>query len=274
MSKATERKTGRMTKTSKDFVEAAATIGVSGTQALRVARIKNPAQQKKNKPTVIVDNPTDGSPQGGSPNLDHVQAYNKSKALRNSIEERKKMALEFCDVTPEMVLGATAMRAFASIDGAFDEDGRFDIRLARQTGAIHLIKKLETTQYGLRAEFYSNESAQQQLASYMGMEFAPKDQKDDVESLKAGIEAIARGIARERKTEITHEIRVEAWERVAKWVKETKARYSASAIEEAGKQYGVTGGGGVGDHGGGYPRLAADTVGGEADISGGKDAGQ
>lgn len=229
MSKATERKTKRTTKMSKDFIEVAAMPGMSTTQALRVSRAKN-------KP--IVDNPTDGSPKNGTPNRDHIQAYNKSKALQSQIEERKKLALEFCDVTPEMVLGATAMRAFASIDGAFDEHGRFDIKLARDSGAIHLIKRLRVTQFGLDAEFYSNESAQQQLASYMGMEFAPREQKDDLDSLKAGIEAVARGIAKERNTDINHEIRVEAWERVARWVKETKARYSDAALEEARKQYG------------------------------------
>lgn len=216
--------TKKPTKKSKAFIDAAAMPGMSNTQALRVANAVN------------------GDPKHGMPgNLDHIHAYNKSKELRDHIEYRKQLALEFVNVTPEMVLGATAMRAFGSPDGAFDEFGRFDIKLARKTGAIHLLKKLKSTPNGLEAEFYSNETAQQQLANYLGMEFAPREQTDNIESLKAGVETVARGIANDLKTEITREIRLQALEMVMQWVRENKARYSPQALEEVRKQYGASG---------------------------------
>lgn len=209
---------------SKQFIEHMAKPGVKPTAA--------------HQAVTLIDNPNSGDPKRGLPgNHDHVIAYKKSRYLRNHIEERKRIAALFCDVTPEQVLGATAMRAFATIDDAYDKDGNFDIKLARKSGAIHLVKKLKKTQYGFEAEFYSNESAQQQLANYLGMEFAPKDQTDDEASLKAGVEAVARAIAKERNVEITHEVRVEAWERVAQWVHDSKARYSPRALEEVGKTF-------------------------------------
>src|SRR5687767_12865533 len=93
------KQTKRPISTSKKFIEAAATPGMSGTSALMVV------------------NAHEGNPKHGFPgNHDHIIAYKKSKALRSHIEERKQLALQFTNVTPEMVLGATAMRAFASID--------------------------------------------------------------------------------------------------------------------------------------------------------------
>jgi hypothetical protein len=218
--------TKRPTRQSKDFVDQMAMPGVKPTAAHAVVNIKN---NNSGEPRL-----------GFANNHDHVIAYKKSKVMRDHIAERKRIAALFCDVTPEQVLGATAMRAFATIDDAFDKNGNFDIKLARKTGAIHLVKKLKNTQWGLEAEFYSNESAQQQLANYLGMEFAPKDQSDDEASLKAGVEAVARAIAKDRDVEVDHHIRVEAWERVAHWVQDSKARYSPKALEELNKQYGDT----------------------------------
>lgn len=237
MPKLTERKANKRgpTRQSREFIEAAATPGMSPTQALKVTKVKGMKRDGNGSQVLANDNP--GDPKHGSPNnFDHIVAYRKNRVLREHIDERKKLALQFCDVTPEMVIGATAMRAFGSPDGAFDEHGRFNMQLARDSGAIHLLKKLKMTRSGLEAEFYSNESAQQQLANYMGMEIAPKP-NDDTASLKAGIESVAVAIANERHTEVTALIRVEAWERVTKWVEDSKARYSPEAMKEVKKLY-------------------------------------
>lgn len=97
--------------------------------------------------------------------------------IAKRIAERKKEVAQFANITPAQVLGATALRAFATIDDAFDENGYFDIEKARKTGAIHLIKKITRTpgKYGetISVEFYSNESAQDKLGSYLGMEKLP-----------------------------------------------------------------------------------------------------
>lgn len=199
---------------SKPFVEAMAIPGVRPVKAYRATMPKLPADDKIG-----------------------ILAYKKNRALQNRIEERKVLAAQFANLTPEMVLGATAMRAFASIEDAYDEDGNFDMKLARKSGAIHLVKSLTPTERGIKAEFYSNESAQDKLGNYLGMEFAPKD-NNDAESLKAGVDAVAKAIALEMgTTEITHEIRVLAWERVSLWAQDHRAKYSREAIVEVGKEF-------------------------------------
>ena len=94
------------------------------------------------------------------------------------IEERKKEVAKYANITAAQVIGATALRAFATIDDAFDEEGNFDIRKARLTGAIHLIKKISRipTKEGVKTtvEFYSNETAQDKLGNYLGLEKAPQ----------------------------------------------------------------------------------------------------
>lgn len=91
-----------------------------------------------------------------------------------AIEERKRECEQFANITANQVLGATARRAYATVDDALDADGNFDIKKARKTGAIHLVKKLTKThtQHGtnVAVEFYSNESAQDKLGQYLGME--------------------------------------------------------------------------------------------------------
>ena len=206
------KKTKKAASTER-FVDAASLLGVKKVNQIRIA------DQGEDRNV------------NGFPNIDHIKAFAKNRRLQSKIEERKQLALQFANVTPEMVLGATAMRAFASIDEAFDENGQFDMKLARASGAIHLVKKLETTQYGIKAEFYSNETAQQQLANYMGMEFQPRE-NNDAPSLKAAVEAAAKAMAQEMGVEVTHEIRVMAWDKCLAWIRESKAKYSEAAITE------------------------------------------
>lgn len=208
----------RRQATNEKFVDAASLLGITKVNAYRIS------------------NPDSGDPKNGYPSTEKVMAYTKSRRLQRKINERKALAAQFAEITPEMVLGATAMRAFASIDDCFDEHGSFSMKLARESGAIHLVKKLKTTQYGLEAEFYSNESAQQQLANYLGMEFQPKE-NNDTPSLKAGVEASAKAIAEHMGVPVTHEIRVKAWEQVLRWIRESRAQYSEQAISEVDRLF-------------------------------------
>ena len=104
-----------------------------------------------------------------------------------AIERRKAEAAMNAGITPEQVLGATALRAFSTIDDAFDEYGYFSIEKARETGAIHLIKKIQRsqTQHGenVAVEFYSNESAQDRLGQYLGLEKQPAQNPADLSTL-------------------------------------------------------------------------------------------
>lgn len=101
------------------------------------------------------------------------------------IEERKAEVALHANVTKEQVLGATALRAFATIDDAFNDQGEFDIKKARKTGAVHLIKKITRNQTekgtNISVEFYSNESAQDRLGTYLGMEKQPETNPADVQ---------------------------------------------------------------------------------------------
>lgn len=47
------------------------------------------------------------------------------------IEERKREVAKHANVTAAQIIGATALRAFATIDDAFDENGDFSITKAR-----------------------------------------------------------------------------------------------------------------------------------------------
>lgn len=157
----------------------------------------------------------------------------QQRNIVDAIENRKRLAAEFCNITPEQIIGATALRAFATIDDAFDENGNFDIKKARKTGAIHLIKKLEKTPVGFKVEFYSNESAQEKLGNYLGLDKAP-EANNDVASLKLAIEEVAAYLA--NGGVITAEIRQEAWKQVSAWAQEKRAKYSPQALQEVNKE--------------------------------------
>lgn len=150
------------------------------------------------------------------------------------INERKKLAAEFCDISPEQIIGATALRAFATIDDAFDDKGNFDIQKARQTGAIHLIKKIEKTQHGFKVEFYSNETAQEKLGNYLGLDKAPAD-NNDIASLRQAVNELASSIAGEDP--VTFEHKREAWKQISEWAEAKRARYSQEAIRKLNSEY-------------------------------------
>jgi hypothetical protein len=158
----------------------------------------------------------------------------KNPKIYQRIEDRKRLAAEFCGITPEAILGATALRAFASIDDAFDDHGNFDIQKARETGAIHLIKKLEKNQFGFKVEFYAADTAQERLGNYLGLDKAPAD-NNDISSLRTAVEEVS--IAMAEGGEVTPEIRRGAWGQVLKWATEKRAKYSQNAIQELSKEY-------------------------------------
>lgn len=158
--------------------------------------------------------------------------------MLETIKRRKQEAAEFAQVTPEMILGSTAIRAYSSIDDCLDKHGNLDIEKARRTGAIHQIKKLSKTEtkYGtnIHIEMYSNESAQDKLGNYLGMEKAPQ-QVNQKESLRAGIEEVARAIA--NGEEPSEEHKQLAFEQVKAWAVSRGALYSPEVIAEVAKEY-------------------------------------
>lgn len=159
----------------------------------------------------------------------------KKPHIKEAISKRKAQAAEFAKVTPEEVLGATVQRAFCSIDDAFDENGMFSIELARETGAVNLIKKYKVRNGQVEVEFYDNAQAQEKLANYLGMDVAPKA-NNDINSLKEGIEQIAQTIAQtEGRVEVTKEDRKAAFIEIQQWISESRSMYSKEAIQEVSR---------------------------------------
>lgn len=153
------------------------------------------------------------------------------------IEKRKREAASNSFITAEVILGATVQRAFSSIDDVLDAEGNFDIEKARRTGAINMVRKLQRKQnrsggYDIVVEMYPISDAQSELANYLGMEKAPRDD-NEIYSLRKAVEQIAKAI-NEMPTEEDYR---EAWKRVKYWAMENKAKYSPEAIDVVAKEY-------------------------------------
>lgn len=205
--KGTKLPRGFLTLKQEEFVENMAKPGMSALLAAQTAGFARPAESDR-----LLNNPE----------------------IVKKINDRKRLAAEFANITVEQILGATALRAFASIDDAFDEEGNFDIKKARKTGAIHLIKKLEKNKGGFKVEFYSNETAQEKLGNYLGLDKAPES-SNDTASLKLAIDEVALHLANGEPVTIEH--RREAWRQVASWAQEKRAKYSPQALQEVNKEF-------------------------------------
>jgi hypothetical protein len=141
---------------------------------------------------------------------------NASRLLANanileSINNRKKEVAKHAKVTPEQVIGATALRAFATIDDAFDDDGNFSMKKARETGAVHLIKKITRARnkFGVTVsvEFYSNETAQDKLGNYLGLEKAPQANSPEIDAARALLDSLVneKGYTRNKAIKVVLE---------------------------------------------------------------------
>ncbi len=104
--------------------------------------------------------------------------------IRAAIEKRKADVARHSKVKPEAVLGATVMRAFASIDDCLDENGHFDINIARETGGINLVQSISRTQtkYGesIRFQMYSAAEAQRELGDYLELKRFPRECEENL----------------------------------------------------------------------------------------------
>lgn len=124
------------------------------------------------------------------------------------IERRKAEMAEFANVHAGIVFGGTALRATATIDDALDEDGRFDIDKARETGVIHQIKRISRTpnKYGetVAIELYGKDAAQDKLGSYLGLEQMPRVNDQTIQALVDAYVAkmIELGIDKDRAIEV------------------------------------------------------------------------
>ena len=154
--------------------------------------------------------------------------------IRTAIQERKQRALDHAQVTPEEVLGSAVFQMRSSIDDVLDDEGSFDIRRARETGAVDLLKKHKETvrttykQDGdietiktVEVELLTNQDARKEVASYLGLEkFAP-EKPSRVEHYVT----ITRQVAENQGLDI---------EEVFKFLVKNE-RYPAEVVEEVGQ---------------------------------------
>lgn len=120
------------------------------------------------------------------PHVDDATARaNASRLLTNAnisaeIERRKQRAIAHSQVTAEEVLGSAVFNMRASMNDLMDEEGYFDLKKARETGAVDLIKEmeviesvdLETMKKTVRhkVKFESPAAARKEVANYIGLE--------------------------------------------------------------------------------------------------------
>lgn len=115
-----------------------------------------------------------------------VAQVNAARLLSNAIiseavQNRIRLALANTNVTPEEIVGSAARQMRSSIDDTLNEQGSFDIKKARETGAIDFLKKHKETirstfnpQTGetqtikiVEIEMLTNESGRKEVAGYM-----------------------------------------------------------------------------------------------------------
>ncbi len=114
-------------------------------------------------------------------NARHI-AYKKTTKDHISVayQNRIQRALKHHQVTPEEVLGSAVFQMRSSMDDLMDEEGFFDLKKARETGAVDLIKEIEFDEVTdiktgkktvtHKVKFDSSSAARKEVANYIGLE--------------------------------------------------------------------------------------------------------
>jgi hypothetical protein len=146
-----------------------------------------------------------------------------------NIQERIRRAKERAGITPEIVSGILAQQLLGCVEDVLDDDGRFDYKRAKETGATGQIQKLKIktrdlfdgkgeqigveTTYDL--EMYSSQNAAKILTGTLGMLKQPAVNPEDVARVKAEIDRlVAEGWPENEAREIV----IEAEPRAAQWL--------------------------------------------------------
>lgn len=126
----------------------------------------------------------------------------KNVKISDAIQERINRAISHNNVTPEEVIGSAAFNMRSSMDDLIDEKGYFDLKKARQTGAIDLIKEMEITEsvdletmtksVKHKIKYESSAAARKELANYLKIENAPKQNLSDITDDQLARELYAR----------------------------------------------------------------------------------
>lgn len=105
-------------------------------------------------------------------------------AISIALEKRREYFRSIANVEAADIIGAQVEIAFATIEDAHDENGRFDYQKAVKTGAAKLIRKIsrQYTKFGetVAVEFYSRTDALGQLTDILGLKQMPKENAETV----------------------------------------------------------------------------------------------
>jgi hypothetical protein len=164
-------------------------------EAKAKAEAKKPAKKKlKPQHQIVVNEIAKGKTQTEAyqkayPNVTpEVARVNASRLLTNAniseaVQNRINRALKHSQVTPEEVIGHAAFNMRTSFDDLIDENGFFDLKKSRETGAIDVIKEMEivetidletkakTVKHKVKID--SPAAARKEVANYIGLEKAP-----------------------------------------------------------------------------------------------------
>jgi hypothetical protein len=150
--------------------------------------------------------------------------------LRNAeIQERIRRAKERAGITPEIVSGVLAQQLLGNIEDVLDDNGRFNYKRAKETGATGQIQKLKIKERDIfdseggrlgvettyELEMYSSQNAAKILTGTLGMLKQPAVNPEDVARVKAEIDRL---IAEGWPEEDAKAIVIEAEPRAAQWI--------------------------------------------------------
>jgi hypothetical protein len=117
--------------------------------------------------------------------------------IRNAIERRRKEFAETSKITAEEVFGSVIREMLVSIDDVLGENGRFDIKKARRTGAIHYVREISfrETKFGtsISIKMADQSAARREIEDLLGMKQEPRENekkfKDTIAAIRDYLES-------------------------------------------------------------------------------------
>lgn len=94
--------------------------------------------------------------------------------IRELVEKRKAEVAKLAQIHTDVITGWLVEMATVTADDILDDQGRFSLKKARQTGAIHAIKRIEKKGKDFKVELYPRLDAIAQLRDNFGMKQEPR----------------------------------------------------------------------------------------------------
>jgi len=116
--------------------------------------------------------------------------------ILKAIAKRRAELAQISQVKADEIFVSAAAEMYSTIDDVLDKNGRFDIKKARRTGAIHHVRKLsfKETKFGTSVSFEmaSAADARREISDYLGLKQLPRENE---RKLQATVNAIRQYLA-------------------------------------------------------------------------------